>query len=298
MQITHRFSIVLVHAALYVFVTYLQASVDFIIFSYDRPMQLYALLESTEKYLTGIASTTVLYRTSDKPFAMAYKKVQQRFSYAHFIPQSSAPKSDFKSLFIAACKTGSTDYIIFAPDDIIVKKYANLDFCIQKMEQYMAYGFFLRLGSHLDICYTASKIQPLPLHKKVESNLLSWLFKDGILDWGYPNNVDMTIYRKSEVLPALESNSYTSPNTLEASWARSQDTSHRVGLCFDDSIIVNIPVNCVQHDFANNHMKAWTTVQLLELFESGKKIDITNLENIKNRSCHIDYNLTFTDRYL
>lgn len=274
-----------------------QANTDFIIFSYDRPMQLYALLESTEHYLTGIASTTVLYRTSDERFARSYGTVQQRFPLVKFIAQSTDPKNDFKPLLLRAFKNGKSPYILFAPDDIIVKNYADLELCIQKMEEYGAYGFFLRLGTHLDTCYAVAKPQPLPPLTTLGDNLCSWKFKDGSLDWGYPNNVDMTIYRKNEIIKNLEASNYTSPNKMESAWASTQGSvSNRKGLCFCDSVIVNIPVNCVQKDYVNNHMNAWTTVQLLEFFETGKKIDITQLKGIKNKSCHINHELTFIPR--
>jgi hypothetical protein len=71
---------------------------------------------------------------------------------------------------------------------------------------------------------------------------------------------------------------------------------NRSGLCFSNSIIVNIPTNLIQEDWTNTCMHSWTTSQLLELFKSGKKIDISKLANIKNKSCHIDFELTFIER--
>jgi hypothetical protein len=274
----------------------LHATADFIIFSYDRPMQLYAVLESAEHYLTGVASTTVIYRTSDKRFENGYQLVKKQFPYVQFICQGVNPKADFKLLVLQAFKAGTSHYILFAPDDIIVKNYADLDFCIQKMEEYRAYGFYLRLGTHLDRCYTQSISQPIPPLTSLADNLYAWTFKDGTGDWKYPNNVDMTIYRKKEILDKLEANSYSSPNTMESLLARYQDkVIHRTGLCFGDSVIVNVPVNLIQEDWINAYMHSWTPLQLLELFESGKKIDISKLAGIQNKSCHIDFEFTFID---
>lgn len=275
----------------------LNATADFIIFSYDRPMQLYAVLESAEQYLKGIASTTVIYRTSNNRVEQGYQQVKKQFPSVHFMHQDSTSKSDFKPLVVQACRAGLSSYIFFAPDDIIIKNYADLDFCIKKIEEYGAYGFFLRLGTHLDTCYTMAQPQPLPSLTTLNDNLYQWTFKSGTYDWGYPNNVDMTIYRKNDILQNLEQNSYTNPNTMESRWARNSGTViHRTGLCFGDSIIVNIPVNRVQDVYQNIHMNSWTPLQLLELFESGKKIDISKLAGIKNKSCHIDFELTFINR--
>ena len=198
----------------------IHAVADFIIFSYDRPMQLYALLESTEHYLTGIDCTTVIYRTSDIRFAHAYKIVQQRFAHVQFVSQGNNPQGDFKPLLMKALKESKSSYILFAPDDIIVKNYADLQVCAKAMEEYNAYGFFLRLGTHLNASYAYAQPQPIPPLADLNNNLCSWTFadSDSKFDWGYPNNVDMTIYRKSETQTILETKSFTNPYTMEASW--------------------------------------------------------------------------------
>jgi len=45
-----------------------KANTDLIVFSYDRPLQLYALLESLESYVTGLAQISVIYRVSRDAF--------------------------------------------------------------------------------------------------------------------------------------------------------------------------------------------------------------------------------------
>ena len=270
---------------------------DFIIFSYNRPMQLYAVLESTEHYVTGLASISVIYRSSDERYEQCYQIVRQQFPYVQFIKQGSQPKKDFQPLTLQAIKAGTSPYVLFAPDDIIVKNYVDLHLCIQKLEEYGAYGFYLRLGTHLKYCYAESKILPLPQITPIE-NLCQWTFKHGIGDWGYPNNVDMTIYRKNDILWQLEGTTYTSPNTMEGHWAGlyQKHAANKTGLCFRDSVVVNIPVNLTQEDWVNPYMHSWTTLQLLELFQAGKKIDISPISGIKNKSCHINFDLTFIDR--
>ena len=53
---------------------------DLIVYSYDRPMQLYALLESIEKYITGLSDIFVILRTSSSDFEHAYGIVEKTFS--------------------------------------------------------------------------------------------------------------------------------------------------------------------------------------------------------------------------
>lgn len=270
---------------------------DFVIFSYDRPIQLYALLESTEQYLKGIEHITVLYRASNSRFEQSYQEVYKQFPTVNFLQQGTNPRQDFKPLFLQACNAGTSNYILFAPDDIIVKNHADLDCCAQVLQTHGAYAFFLRLGTHLNYNYPHKKHSPLPPLQLIDTDLYSWTLCNGTFDWGYPNNVDMTLYRKDTIMHDLSNLSYINPNTLEAAWAGIAGRMlHKTGLCFEHSIVVNIPVNRVQNDYQNNFMNSWNTLELLELFEAGKKIDIQPLSGILNTSSHMEYELTFIQR--
>ena len=272
-------------------------TVDLIIFSYDRPMQLYALLESIELNLTGIESSTVIYRSSHDRFTQAYATLEQRFPNVRFIQQGTQPAHDFKPLVLEAFRAGVSPYICFAVDDIIVKAKADLTIATQAMEKTQAYGFYLRLGEHLTACYTENTVQPVPPLSSMENSIRSWTLKNGTYDWGYANTVDMTIYAKKDLIKYFVTMDYTNPNRLEGIWARyAAEQQNKVGLCFSESIIVNIPTNIVQDVYRNRHMNAWSSNQLLEKFNVGLKIDINDLYGIKNESCHIAYSLTFTQR--
>ncbi|HEY5235531.1 MAG TPA: hypothetical protein VIJ14_05090, partial [Rhabdochlamydiaceae bacterium] len=69
---------------------------DLVIFSFDRPLQLYAFLESTKKYVKGLGEVFVIYRSSDEHFKEGYDKVQRRFKDVKFLPQGKHPAKDFK----------------------------------------------------------------------------------------------------------------------------------------------------------------------------------------------------------
>ena len=125
--------------------------------------------------------------------------------------------------------------------------------------------------------------------------MLSWTLKHGTLDWGFANTVDMTIYQKMDLIKNFVTMDYANPNKLEGIWARyAKGQRNKQGLCFSESVVVNIPINLVQDVCANRHMNAWSPDQLLEKFNEGLKIDIGPLYGIKNESCHIAYSLTFT----
>ena len=139
--------------------------------------------------------------------------------------------------------------------------------------------------------------QALPLLQEIDSGIYGWIFnsKTNIADWRYPHTVDMAMYRKNDVKKALDSIPMRSPNTMEANWAMLANNTlmKRMGLCFDNSIVINIPVNQVQTEWQMPYMHSWTPEDLLEMFESGLKIDITPFSGIKNNMCHMNYELRF-----
>lgn len=270
-------------------------SVDLIIYSYDRPLQLYALLESIDKYVTGLTSTSVIYRCSSDRFEKSYQMVQKKFNFVEFLKQGEQPKKDFKELTLKAFTEGKSEYILFAVDDIIVKDYIDLTVCVNAMRQDLqVYGFYLRLGIHLQYAYLPKDTMPVPPFKKLENNIIKWELKEGRHTWGYPHTVDMTLYRKKEIETDLYGMSYWNPNLLEGEWAgRSAKVQHRKALCFENSVIINIPLNRVQNTFHNPHMNFMTAYELLVFFEEGKKIDITPFHQMKNKSPHMNYIPTF-----
>jgi hypothetical protein len=272
--------------------------VDFVIFSYDRPLQLYALLESTEEYLSGINETHVIYRSSSQDFNEGYQIVKEKFPKVLFHKQSANPHVDFKPLVLQSVytKTSPCSYLMFGVDDIIVKDYADLEKCTKAMEKWNAWGFFLRLGKNINYTQTNDTQSPVPRGKDVGKEMFSWKFANGISDWGYPNNVDMTIYRKESIRSFLENASYTYPNTLEGRWAElaGADMEKR-GLCFHLSKIVNLPINIVSL-VRNRCSHAYSTQDLLVKMKQGLKIDTKDFFQIANPSAHVEYNLSFIPR--
>ncbi|MCA9770373.1 hypothetical protein KC460_03315 [Candidatus Dependentiae bacterium] len=270
---------------------------DLVIFSYNRPMQLYALLESVERYMVGIGDTVVIYRASDERYAMAYEKVYERFSYVMPCAQGVNPNGDFKLLMQQAVFDSSKDYVLFAVDDIIVKDYVDLSECIETLEHENAYGFYLRLGKNTNFCYPLNKSQGVPPLRLITDDIFSWQFVHGIGDWGYPHTVDMTLFKKEVIMNDLKRLSYTAPNTFEAAWAgQARSIKNKFGLCYKQSKMVNLPLNVVQKIYKNRTTNSYYPEQLLDIFNAGHKIDINPLYKIKNRSAHMDYDLTFLER--
>lgn len=275
----------------------IQTHADLVAFSYDRPMQLFALLESICTYISGIENMYVICRASDERYSKAYEIVQNSFPYVTFVYQGEDPSNDFKFLLMHVLTACRGAYLLFAVDDIIVKDFVDISECIAVLEKTGAYGFFLRLGSHVTECYPYACKQRVPILNNVENDIYSWEFVSCEHDWGYPHTVDMTLYRKQGVEQDIEMLQFSSPNTLEGRWASCiYHVIHRQGLCYADSKIINVPLNRVQHDYENRHMDLFSSHELLELFEQGLKIDIEPLFKISNQSAHMPYQPTFIPR--
>lgn len=270
---------------------------DLVVFSYDRPMQLYAFLESTYMYLDNLGEIRVIYRASDERYEASYCIVKEDFPNVFYMKQGNSPQDDFKPLTLEGVYGSPHEYVLFAVDDIIIKDFADLSYCIHLMEQTNAYGFYLRLGTHLNYCYTQNKSETPPQLKFISDDVGAWTLYEGTCEWRYPNTVDMTIYNKKEIEPVLRTLQYTNPNTFEGRWAgATQGIMQRTALCFKHSKMVNLPLNRVQSVYNNRHMDAYSPLELLEMFERGYKIDIHDLYKIENKSPHMEYTPRFVVR--
>jgi len=271
--------------------------VDIVIFSFDRPLQLFALIESIQNNVSGINEIHVIYRSSSDKYRQEYNNVFKTFPIIIHHIQGPNQLFDFKRLLLKVIFESISHYVVFAVDDNIVKEGINLIECTYYMEKYNAYGFFLRLGTHLTFNYPNNCNQPLPPLAQVEPCLYQWRFGEALYDWGYPHTVDMTIYRKKDIYPIFQILDYDNPNYLEGNWnLLAYTATNKTGLCFERSKIVNLPLNRVQQTFTNRSMNEYSTADLLDIFKRGKKMDIGPLQGFINKSAHMEWNPTFIDR--
>ena len=270
------------------------ADIDLVIFSYNRPMQLYAFLESLEMQVTGLRDTTVIYRTSSPSYEEGYAIVKRDFPHVFFKQQQHERASaDFKPLVLesAFSRDSLSGYILFAVDDIVMTRSVDLCLAAEVMDREGAYACFFRLGLDIDHCYMLDERSGLPPFKKVAGEYFSWQFEKGKGDWMYPNNVDFTMYRKQEVFPFFFYAPYTFPNDLEAYWARLANLA-LFGICPPESCMVNIPMNVVS-SFCNRQMNYKSAEELLTLFMQGYKMDVSALQGREHNSPHFPITPTF-----
>lgn len=272
-----------------------QEKTDILIFSCDRPLQLYACLESIYHYMSGFEKISVLYRASNERFSLSYGQLKTAFPHVKFLAQSNNYKKDFKPLLMKALFNSPSKYILFSVDDLIVKDFIDLNYCMGWMDKTSAYGFYLRLGKHISYCYQAGKEQSVPISVPLAAKIYAWSFNRGEGDWGFPNSLDMTLYRKEDLKQQFKLMRFNTPNSLELDWAKKHRPQKAIGLYFEDSKVVNIPLNIVSRT-GNPHMNYLSTDELLVKFEQGLKMDIRPLHQIENPSPHFEYLPDFISR--
>lgn len=268
---------------------------DLIVFSFDRPMQLYAFLESLKEHVSPLGRITVIVRVSNRQFSRAYWQVFSEFPQVKFMWQTTGTANNFRKLVQIALNESQSKYIMFGVDDLIVKDTVDIRRCIKALEKYNAYGFYLRMGVHLTYCYPMSCEQKVPPYNYLEDDICAWTFAEGEYDWHYPNMLDMTLYRKIDVKQVLNKLRYNCPNSLEGAWGSCADFTKR-GLFFDKSKVVNVPINRVQKFSNLLHMNLYSPEELLKKFVAGLKIDISPLKQIVNKSGHMEWQPVFIER--
>lgn len=286
-----------------------RASVDIIVFSADRPLQLYAFLESLYQHITGLGKVMVLTRANNNEYKKAYDKVQQAFPQTLFTYEDTNQDS-FKNNLISLMQEQATGrYLMFAVDDLVVIRSCDLNDCIRALDQQDHYAFYLRMGKNITRHYglkpgktmSLPALVPFILSPSSKNAIYEWglvpEIKDFFNPWYYPFSLDMTIFRKNLVIDLIMNwLSYTNPGLLEYRWAKVvQLLPGKKGLCFELSTVVNLPLNLV-HATGEKNMNYLSTQELLVKFNEGLKIDVQALFNIDHNSPHEDISPNFIQR--
>jgi len=281
---------------------------DIICFSYDRPMQLQALLASIQKRTTGIGKIVVVYRSSSDRFEKGYQQLMQEFSTVSFLKEGSDEENHFKSLTIHAIKNTPSDFVLFACDDDIVTDDINLKDAVHALVENKAYVFQLRLGTNITSPNRKNNTKPYCVNPR--NDLMLWTVKNASGLWHYVNNLEFSIYNKTEILPTLQELTFYAPNTMEAHWAESlfvnllgklkdwSATSFKKSLCYTKGKLFGMPLNLVNEEIVNEHLnqERYSKENMLEQFLHGEIIDIDHYRGYTSDHVHMMIEPVFKKR--
>src|SRR3990167_1403428 len=253
-----------------------------IVFSKDRAIQLHAFLRSYRKHVTLDTLVFVLFKATTERHAYAYAEVRAEIPFANFVEEEHF-KQDLLSLL---------------PDDGFVTFFVDDQIFVRPWDVNKAqHGLSLRLAPHLTKCYPTNSGQRHPLlFQGTEVGKLSWWWMSGEGDWGYPLSLDGHVFDAVFIRELVKQVDFNSPNTLESALQRFVPMfRHMQGECYSESRVVNVPRNRVQTDYDNRH-GGGSPDDLLEMWENGKQICISELNELLNESCHQEFPLVLETR--
>lgn len=255
-----------------------------IVFSKDRPMQLDALLRSLKLHSASHISLTILYALSDDIYYKAYEDVKKEYPEYKYILESN-----FKKDLLVILRNMTSEKIFFLVDDIIFINKFN----IESINKYNANKYVpsLRLGENISYSYMKDKSLVLPNLSSINNEIIEWNWIKNNSYWSYPLSLDGHIFNRTEIIYIFSITKFWSPNSLEGNIQKfSSFFENRKGCSFEKSVIVNFPWNKVQVD-NNNRSGDITSEYLLELWNKGKRIDITRYSGKVYNSAHVEEEL-------
>jgi len=269
-----------------------------VIFSKDRPIQLFALLESISELSQNLGSISIIYNYESEEFQKAYEQVQKEspLNIKHFLSDN---KDGFKSTLMNVLKNTSEDILFFLVDDIVFTH--KFDFNLLKGLPFREGIFSLRLGETIRYSYMARSAQKIPKLKTLTLNnqkLICWNWNEEKLDWGYPLSVDGHLFCKDEIFVMTQTLDFFAPNSYEKELQRFSRAmkSIKKGFALKKPVLFNNPCNMVQKEIISNRSGNLSTVELLNKWNERKSIDVSKFKNHENTSVHEELKLTFKAR--
>lgn len=261
---------------------------DLLIFSQDRPLQLYAFLESVQRYVTGLNKISVLYEASTTAFESAYLDLRLTFPSIHFVQK----KTDFKPLLISLLfhsMPPESEHILFAHDQLVIKDIVDITKGIQTLDQTEAYGIFYAHHENLKYSKELNRYQPIPPHNPLRGLSsgevpFAWQFSAGTDDWNTPNSFHFALYRKQSLNKLFNKLDYDSPSSLSYEWGI-HCPQEAIGLFYRNG-------KCAQI----TPLKDFSSLAFLEKFHDGLKIDITPYFQLTSPSQEITTSISFISR--
>jgi len=266
------------------------------VFSKNRPMQLWAFLESL-KNASYISDVTVIYTYDDDAFSSGYEKVQEHYNHVFFIKEKPDRES-WKNTILTL--VGSfNEYFCWATDDSLFYKPSilsqdKLDWVFKEKK---ALSLNLRVGENIkwQNHWYAEKTPQIEVLDRFE-DLMVWDAEP----LGTQNDFGRVLQNDCSI---MSRDLYLERLLIEDHWYRGKGCrgldniaqsggifSPRFATSFNESVYVNIPVNLVHllddgRLYADNYSRFINQdiFYLQEKFDEGlridwEKIDFTGLD--------------------
>ena len=195
---------------------------DVVIFTKERPMQLFAFLESLYKMVTGVNAVWVIQYPSEL-FQAGYQFVYESFANLMNIHPIQQQDGDFGNTLLSVLDSMTANYVVLAVDEIIWLSKLDLHHssCLIEEGKDEIATFQLRLGKNLQT-YNDIKEMGRFHTLNIDSDTLIFYPKRLPYDFGYVLNINGTLISKRTLLsdwsPWIRGT--RQPNDLESRWIR------------------------------------------------------------------------------
>ena len=291
-------------------------TIQAIIFSKDRPLQLHATLASFALHASDATRVPihVLCRASTEAYARGYTQVADEL--AGELQINWVQETDFKADLLAVMQEPRpssrrrrlwdrltlqhprlrTEHLLFLVDDnIFIRPFRLQEITDTLCGHHDAIGFSLRVGRNTTSCYSMQCEQPLPSFEPAPPGLcFQWSGQVG--DFGYPLEVSSSVYRSADMIPLLRTLPYNNPNRLEQGLSAASGLFKRrlpTLLCFEESVAFCAPVNKVQSilDNRSGAQEEYSSEALNTLFLDGYRVNISTLSGFTPNAAHVEIEL-------
>lgn len=267
-----------------------------IVLSKDRALQLYSLLDSYNELVINQAPLTIIYTASTAEHQIAYEEViaivSRKFSNIYFIKETDG----FRKTLLSVLDKVQVKNIFFLVDDIVFIRKVDLSFA--SLLDTSHFILSLRHSPYLSRSYTSNKKQypPQLLELKENHELFKFRWFEKGCEWSDPWSVDGQILSTAEVKVISKISNFAAPNSYEAALKSFNSIcKDRLGLCYFESKILNIPINRVQNE-CDNISGDVSPDLLLEEWNNGKMLDTSKLLTHIPQSPHEEHILQFKIR--
>ena len=273
------------------------STVECIIFSKDRALQLHGLLATLQEKVAPVVPVHVLYSSSSPSHQKAYEDVVAIFDQENirFIHQQN--EFSFKYDLLEILTSLNCDLLFFLVDDILFTEPVDLRNIVKFDPDEFVVS--LRMGQNLSRCYVLQKPQALPNFQDFPdgaSDKIVWRWEEGELDWSYPLSVDGHFFARREMTAMALLLSFNAPNSFEDQLQIFKPFFiNRRGVGYQKSRIVNIPCNRVQTERKNLSGNLHPD-ELLEQWQKGYQMDYKKFYGLVNESVHQELALALIPR--
>ena len=267
-----------------------------VVFSRDRALQLYTLLQTYYAKVKDPVPLYVVYSASSNAHLESYNEIYIALQLGACNITLIKEQEGFRTTLLKLLHEISSKNIFFLVDDNVFIR--DTDLSVAKQIDPLCSILSLRHSPHLRRSYTANAELCLPkfMPAKEGLGLLKFNWFEQNFEWSDPWSLDGQVFSTAEVRVLASVSDFKAPNTFESALKSFNSLcKSRYGLCYNESKIVNLPINCVQTEVSNLSGDI-STDYLLKCWNDGLTFDTLPLEKHIPRSTHEEHALGFVKR--